>query len=83
MHRDSEEYRNTVRMIDFFRKALEEAERKHDQSGVYVLISRGDPRQFALQDPVVRDVAHGTSMSFGTATATFMRAFEAGLIGME
>lgn len=83
MHRDSEEYRNTVEMIRFFRKALDEAERDHGQSGVHVLIARGDMRTFALQDPVVKDVAEGTSMSFGTATATFMRAVAAGLIGAE
>ncbi len=81
MHRDSEEYRSTVRMIEFFRKELEEARRERGESGVHVMIGREGPVQFVLHNPHKEGAAAEMEMDDAEADGTFLRAVQAGLIG--
>ena len=78
MQRGSGEQENTRRMIEFFRRELEER-----GDGLHLMIARGrNPTELLLQSPH-KDVASETGMSGAEADATFMRAVQAGLINAD
>lgn len=77
----SEEQKQTYRMIEFFRKELQEVS-KRSKSGIQVMIGREDKVQFALMDPN-KDVSkdEDLDMSGAEADQTFLRAYYDDLIG--
>jgi hypothetical protein len=78
MRRGSGEQEKTRRMIEFFRRELEER-----GEGLHVMIARGrNPTELLLQSPR-KDVASETRMSGAEADAAFMTAVQAGLIDVD
>jgi hypothetical protein len=75
----SEEQKQTYRMVEFFRKELQEAN-KRGKSGLQLTISREDEGRFNLMDPT-KDAAEALGMSGAEADQTFLRAFYDSLIG--